>query len=54
MFKTKTEAREISSRWFWKEICVSTGVRKSGNTCASPIASGSSSTGSPGFFRAPT
>ena len=25
-----------SCRWLWKEIRVSTGVRKSGNTCASP------------------
>ena len=29
---TSVEASEKSSRWFWKESCVSTGVRKSGNT----------------------
>ena len=33
---TSAEACEKSSRWLWKEICVSTGVRKPGNTCASP------------------
>ena len=35
---TSAEACEKSSRWLWKESCVSryTGVRKSGNTCASP------------------
>ena len=33
-----TEACEKSSRWLWKESCVSTGVRKPGNTCASPTA----------------
>ena len=32
------EACEKSSWWFWKEHCVSTGVRKPGNTCASPTA----------------
>ena len=33
------EACEKSSRWLWKKkSSVSTGVRKSGNTCASPIA----------------
>ena len=26
---------EKSSRWLWKESCVSSGVRKPGNTCAS-------------------
>ena len=26
---------EKSSSWFWKEICVSTGVRKLGSTCES-------------------
>ena len=30
---TSAEACEKSSWWFWKEICVSTGVRKPGNTC---------------------
>ena len=30
---TSAEAREKSSQWFWKEICVSTGVRKLGNIC---------------------
>ena len=29
---------EKSSRWLWKEICVSTGGRKPGNACASPTA----------------
>ena len=33
---TSTEACEKSSRWLWKEIRVGTGVRKPGNTCASP------------------
>ena len=33
---TPAEACEKSSRWLWKEIRVSTGVRKPGNTCASP------------------
>ena len=33
---TSAEACEKSSRWLWKEISVSTGVRKPGNTCASP------------------
>ena len=32
------ETREKSSPWHWKEMCVSTGVRKPGNTCASPTA----------------
>ena len=32
------EACEKSSWWLWKEICVSTGVRKPENTCASPTA----------------
>ena len=29
---------ETSSLWLWKENCDSTGVRKPGNTCVSPIA----------------
>ena len=33
---TSTEACEKSSRWLWKESCVSAGVKKPGNTCASP------------------
>ena len=33
---TSAEVREKKSRWLWKESCVSTGVRKPGNTCASP------------------
>ena len=33
---TSAEACEKSSRWLWKESYVSTGVRKPGNTCASP------------------
>ena len=32
------EACEKTSRWLWKEICVSTGLRKPGNACASPTA----------------
>ena len=32
---TSAEACEKSSRWLWKESCVSTGVRKPRNTCAS-------------------
>ena len=35
---TSAEASEKSSRWLWKESCASTGVRKPGNTCASPTA----------------
>ena len=35
---TCAEACEKSSRWLWKESCVSIGVRKPGNTCASPSA----------------
>ena len=35
---TTTEACEKSSWWLWKESCVSTGVRKPGNTRASPTA----------------
>ena len=35
---TSVEACEKSSRWLWKESCVSTGVRKPGNTCTSPTA----------------
>ena len=33
-----SEVCEKSSRWLWKESCLSTGVRKPGNTCASPTA----------------
>ena len=32
---TSVNACEKSSQWLWKESCVSTGVRKPGNTCAS-------------------
>ena len=32
---TSAEACEKISRWLLKENCVSTGVRKPGNTCAS-------------------
>ena len=35
---TYAEACEKSSCWLSKESCFSTGVRKSGNTCASSIA----------------
>ena len=35
---TSAEVCEKSSWWLWKESCVSTGVRKPGNTCASPTA----------------
>ena len=35
---TSAEACEKSSQWLWKESCVSTGVRKQGNTFASPTA----------------
>ena len=35
---TSAEACEKSSRWFWKEICVSTGMKKPGNTFTSPTA----------------
>ena len=35
---TSSEACEKSSPWLWKDICVSTGVRKPGNICASPTA----------------
>ena len=35
---TSAEACEKSSRWLWKESCVSTGLRKPGNTFASPTA----------------
>ena len=35
---TSAEACEKSSQWPWKEICVSTGVRKPGNIYASPTA----------------
>ena len=35
---TSTEACEKGRLWLWKEICTSTGVRKPGNTCASPTA----------------
>ena len=30
---TSAEGFEKSSRWLWKEICVSTGVQKPGNRC---------------------
>ena len=33
---TSAEACEKSSRWLWKESCVSTVVRKPGSTCVSP------------------
>ena len=36
---TSAEVCEKSSRWLWKKSCVSTGVRKPGNTYASPTAS---------------
>ena len=36
--RTSIEACEKSSQWLWKESFVSTGVRKPGNTCASPTA----------------
>ena len=32
---TSAEACKKGSRWLWKESCVSTGVRKPGNACAS-------------------
>ena len=35
---TSAEACEKSSGWLWNEICVRTGVRKPGNTFASPTA----------------
>ena len=35
---TSAETSEKSSRWLCKEICVSSGVRKPGNTFASPTA----------------
>ena len=35
---TSAEAGEKSSQWLWEEICVSTDVRKPGNTYASPAA----------------
>ena len=35
---TSAEACEKSSRWLWKKSSVSTGVRKPGNTYASPTA----------------
>ena len=35
---TSAEACEKSSQWLWKESCVSTGVRRPGNACASPTA----------------
>ena len=35
---TSAKAFEKSSRRLWKEFCASTGVRKEGNTCASPTA----------------
>ena len=30
---TSAEACAQSSRWLWKEICVSSGIRKVGNMC---------------------
>ena len=35
---TAAEAFEKSGWWLFKEICVRTGVRRSGNSCASPTA----------------
>ena len=35
---TSSEACEKQSRWLRKENCVSSGVRKPGNKCASPAA----------------
>ena len=35
---TSAEASEKSGQWLWKEICISTGVRKPGNTCATTLA----------------
>ena len=35
---TSVEAGEKSSQWLWKESCVSTGVRKPGNTCDMTLA----------------
>ena len=35
---TSAEACEKNGPWLWKEICVSAGVRKTENTCASPTA----------------
>ena len=35
---TSVEACKKRSQWLWKKSCVSAGVRKPGNTCASPIA----------------
>ena len=35
---TFAEVCEKNSRFLWKESCVRTGVRKPGNTCASPTA----------------
>ena len=37
-FTLISERCEKSSLWLWKESFVSTGVRKPGNTCASPTA----------------
>ena len=35
---TSAEACEKNFLWVWKESCVSTGVRKPGNTCESSTA----------------
>ena len=35
---TSAETCEKSSGWLWTESCISTGVRKPGNTCVSPTA----------------
>ena len=35
---TAAEACEKNSRWLWKESCVSSGMRKPGNTRDSPTA----------------
>ena len=36
--QSSAEACEQNSWWLWKESCVNTGVKKQGNTYASPIA----------------
>ena len=36
LYQMSAETCEKISPWLWKESCVSTGVRKPGNTCASP------------------
>ena len=35
---TSAKACAKSSRWLWKESCVSTGMKKPGNTCVSQTA----------------